>query len=211
MKIALINGSPKTSGSASGCILQNLRSLLDEEGSVIGEYHLKRPGVSAEEVAALGQSDALVFAFPLYVDGIPSHLLHSLVQLEQSLVKEKQETMVYALANCGFDEGHQNRWALAMMESWCSKAGLMWGQGIGIGAGGMLPAIQSVPLGYGPKKNFGKALQQLAANIANCSADENLFVTANFPKLVYKLAAEAGWVRSAKANGLRWRDLSLRR
>lgn len=106
MKVALINGSPKISGSASSAILQDLRSLLEADSNAICEYHFRKPVVSPTAVAALSDSDVLVFAFPLYVDGIPSHLLSCLVQLEQSLAKVNREITVYAVANCGFYEGH---------------------------------------------------------------------------------------------------------
>jgi multimeric flavodoxin WrbA len=211
MKIALINGSPKISGSASGSILQDLRSFLEDTADTIYDYHFKKPIVSAEEVAALSECDILIFAFPLYVDGIPSHLLRCLVQLEQSLAKANKEITVYVVANCGFYEGHQNRLAISMMENWCTKAGLKWGQGIGIGAGGMLSGNRSIPLGYGPKKNLGKALTRLAENVCQCASDENVFITANFPKIAYKLGAEINWWLTAKANGLKRRDLSLRK
>lgn len=211
MKIALINGSPKISGSASGCILQELQSLLDSENQAIGAYHIKKPEVGVEEITSLSESDCLVFAFPLYVDGIPAHLLSCLVRLEQHFASTQRDITVYAVANCGFYEGNQNRLALAMMENWSHRAGLQWGQGIGVGAGGMLTSIQNVPLGYGPKKNLGQALKQLAGNILRGAPGENVFINANFPKIAYKLAAELGWVKAAKANGLKRRDLSLRK
>lgn len=211
MKIALINGSPKISGSASGSILQYLRSFLEAETNAIYDCHFKGPVVSAEDVAALSECNVLIFAFPLYVDGIPSHLLSCLVQLEQSLAKVNKEIMVYVVANCGFYEGHQNSLAISMMENWCTKAGLKWGQGIGIGAGGMISGNQNIPLGYGPKKNLGKVLARMAENVCQCASDEHVFITANLPKIVYKLGAEINWWLTAKANGLKRRDLSLRK
>ncbi len=211
MKIALIDGSPKNSGSASGSILQDLRSFSEAETNTLYDYHFKGAVVGAEEVATLRECDVLIFAFPLYVDGIPSHLLRCLVQLEPSFAKVNKEITVYVVANCGFYEGHQNSLAIAMMENWCTKAGLKWGQGIGIGAGGMIAGNQNIPLGYGPKKNLGKAFTQLAENVCQCASDEPVFITANFPKIAYKLGAEVNWWLTAKANGLKRRDLSLRK
>jgi hypothetical protein len=66
----------------------------------------------------------------------------------------------------------------------------------------MLASIKNVPIGHGPKKNLGKAFKQLAGNILKCTSEENIFVTANFPRVLYKLAAEMGWRQSIKANGL---------
>lgn len=211
MKIALINGSPKNMESASGCLLQELKKFLGDDKE-IAEYSFRKPQLNEEEMEQVVESNALVFAFPLYVDGIPSHLLSCIMQLESflSTIKEK-DIVVYTLVNCGFFEGHQTALAIEMMKNWCKKAGLRWGQGIGMGAGGMLQSVKNVPAGYGPKKDLGEALSKLVKNISERSSGEDIFITANFPRFLYKLAAEMGWRKSVKANGLKTRDLHLRK
>lgn len=212
MKIALISGSPKIKDSASDYILKELKTLLEDENNIISEYYFRKPQLSEEEMKQLTENDALVFAFPLYVDGIPSHLLNCMVQLEAFLAgKSSKEILVYALVNCGFYEGQQNKNAIEIMENWCIKAGLKWGQGIGIGAGGMLAGLNNVPLGHGPKKNHGTAFKKLADNILGRTSGESISITANFPRLAYKLAAEMGWRQAVKANGLKRKDLFLRK
>jgi len=212
MKIAFINGSPKMKDSASGCILQELKDFLEQDGNIISEYYFTKPQLSEKEIEQLTECNVLVFAFPLYVDGIPSHLLNCLIQLEKIFATiNRKDINVYSLVNCGFYEGHQNKLAIEMMENWCSKAGLKWGQGVAIGAGGMLPMIKNVPIGHGPKKNLGKAFKQLASNILKCTSEENIFITANFPRVLYKLGAEMGWRQSIKANGLKRKDLFLKK
>jgi multimeric flavodoxin WrbA len=211
MKIALINGSPKNMESASGCLLQELKKFLGDNKE-IAEYSFRKPQLNEEEMEQVAESNALVFAFPLYVDGIPSHLLSCIMQLESflSTIKEK-DIVVYTLVNCVFFEGHQTALAIEMMKNWCKKAGLRWGQGIGMGAGGMLQSVKNVPAGYGPKKDLGEALSKLVKNISERSSGEDIFITANFPRFLYKLAAEMGWRKSVKANGLKTRDLHLRK
>jgi multimeric flavodoxin WrbA len=211
MKIALINGSPKNMESASGCLLQELKKFLGDDKE-IAEYSFRKPQLNEEEMEQVAESNALVFAFPLYVDGIPSHLLSCIMQLESflSTIKEK-DIVVYTLVNCVFFEGHQTALAIEMMKNWCKKAGLRWGQGIGMGAGGMLQSVKNVPAGYGPKKDLGEALSKLVKNISERSSGEDIFITANFPRFLYKLAAEMGWRKSVKANGLKTRDLHLRK
>lgn len=76
MKIALINGSPKVKSSASGILLEDLKVYLGE--TEVMEFGFHTGAVTGEEVEALNQADALVFSFPLYVDGIPGHLLSCL-------------------------------------------------------------------------------------------------------------------------------------
>lgn len=212
MKIAFINGSPKVKDSASGCILEELKEFLEKDSNIISEYCFRKPQVSEKEIEQLIKCDILVFAFPLYVDGIPSHLLNCLIQLEKVFETiNKKDINIYTLVNCGFYEGHQNKLAIEMMENWCLKAGLKWGQGVAVGAGGMISAIKDVPIGRGPKKNLGKALIQFASNILKCDSEENIFITANFPRILYKLAAEMGWRQSINKNGLKRKDLFLRK
>ncbi len=212
MKIALINGSPKIHESASGCVLHELKALLDNTNHMICEYSFKKPQLSSEEMDNLAECNVLVFAFPLYVDGIPSHLLNCLVQLETlfSAIKETN-ILVYSVINCGFYEGRQNELAIEIMENWCIKAGLKWGQGIAIGAGGMLPMLKNVPNGHGLKKNLERALIHLSNNILKSTSGDNICITANFPRILYKLTAEMGWRQSIKANGLKRKDLFFKK
>lgn len=212
MKIALINGSPKMKNSASGYILKELKNFLEKDDNKISEYHFGKPKVNEKEIELITKSDVLVFLFPLYVDEIPSHLLSCLIQLQEIFLSiGRNYIKVYTLVNCGFYEGHQNKIAIEMMENWCFKAGLKWGQGIGIGAGAMLPEIKNVPIEHGPKKNLGKALKQLASNILNVHSEENIFITANFPRFLYKFSAQIGWQKDIKKNGLKRKDLFLKK
>lgn len=206
MKVALINGSPKVKDSASQCLLQILQPLLSQVDEV-SSFQMRKPVLTEDEIERLLQNEVLVFAFPLYVDGIPAHLLSCLAQLEEPLVTLGNKIQVYGVVNCGFYEGHQARWALEILENWCIKAGQSWGQGVGVGAGPMLFSLTNVPLGYGPLKNLGQVFHQLADNIVGRAAGESVYITPNFPKLAYKLAGEMSMRRSAKANGLRVRDL----
>lgn len=212
MKIALINGSPKIKNSASGCLLSELKTFLEHDNNTISEYYFRSPQLSEKVMHELEEFNVLVFAFPLYVDGIPSHLLNCLIQMEKffSEIKEK-DIIVYSLVNCGFYEGHQNTLAIEIMKNWCEKAELKWGQGVGIGAGGMITALKDVPIGRGPKKSLGLAFEKLTNNILKHSSGDDIFITANFPRIMYKFAAEMGWGKSIKANGLRRKDLFLRK
>ncbi|HYE12185.1 MAG TPA: hypothetical protein VEF53_18605 [Patescibacteria group bacterium] len=211
MKIALINGSPKAKNSTSEYILKSLKSLLPNEYERI-EYHFRTSELSNHDMEQIAECNVLVFAFPLYVDGTPSHLINCLYQLETffktTLAKKR---VVYSLVNCGFYEGHQNAIVLEIMKNWCEKAKLSWGQGLGIGGGGMLPMLAGVPEGQGPKKNLSKALKTIASSIAAGTAAEDIFISPNFPRFAYKLGAEMGWRQQIKANGLKPKDLFMQR
>ncbi|MDF2533824.1 MAG: hypothetical protein K0Q65_3405 [Clostridia bacterium] len=170
MKIALINGSPKAKNSTSGYVLQTLKPLLPNEHEMI-EYYFRMPHISNRDLEQIAECDILVFAFPLYVDGLP----------------------------------------LEIMKNWCEKAKLKWGQGIGIGGGGMLAVLAGVPDGQGLKKNLLKALNAIACSISLGTTADDLYISPNFPRFAYKLGAEMGWRQQGKANGLKTKDLFMKR
>lgn len=208
MKISLINGSPKVKDSASGLILKELQTLLSPEHEIVN-LHFTKKQPCKNDLKLLQDCDVMVFAFPLYVDSLPSHLLSCLISLEEYLKNAafSQTCTVYAMANCGFYEGHQNTLALDIVKAWCARAGVIWGGGLGIGAGGMLPMISGITAGQGPKKNLSSALYTLSDWISHKETGENICFSPNFPRILYKLAGEMGWRQAVKNNGLSRRDL----
>ena len=202
MKVALINGSPKPGSSVSGVNLQAMRERLgDEHEYVVGS-------AISLDVAQLEGCQAILFAFPLYVDGIPSRLLRLLCEMVADISRIAPDVMVWAIVNNGFFEGHQNALALDMVKSFCACAGVGWGQGIGVGAGGMAMAA---PIGSGPMKSLGLALDSLADNMLQARAAADRFVTPNFPRALYRLGGTFGWRRQAKQNGLKAKDILAKR
>lgn len=207
VRVALINGSPKSKDSASECLLRDLKEQLKD--SEIQEFSFRTTkNIKAEEVI---NHDVLVFCFPLYVDGVPSHLLSCLEDLKEQLQEHKSNIKVYAICNAGFYEGHQNQYALQIIRNWSVKCGLTYGQGIGIGGGGMVLSLKNVPHGKGPKKNISLAIDNLAENILSGNSAENIYINPGIPRFLYKLAAEMGWRQAVKANGLKTKDLFIRR
>ena len=112
MLTVLINGSPKLKGSASGMILGDLKKILDGK-TEMEEVDFHTNIVNPEAMETLKKADKIVVAFPLYFDGIPSHLLRCLEQIKDISAD------VYAVSNAGFYEGEQNAHALAIIRNWC--------------------------------------------------------------------------------------------
>lgn len=206
MIVALINGSPKVKNSASRALLEDVKTYLLEKAEVI-ELTLRTATLPNEAKEVLAKADAWVFAFPLYVDGIPGHLLSCLVQLEELKVPTSQ-VQVYGIANCGFYEGVQNELALEVLENWCIKNGCTWAGGVGIGGGGSLGQLPKLPYGQGPKASVDFALHDLAESMLQGKTKENQFATVGMPRFLYKLAAQMGWRQAIKANGGKSRDLA---
>lgn len=205
MKIGIINGSPKPGESNSGIMIEYISSLIVGQEIII--CNIGKMGLTEEQFAEISKSDALIFSFPLYVDSIPSHLLRLLADFEKRIVFNKN-TMVYCIVNNGFFEGKQNCIAIDQMKNWCGAVGLIWGQAIGIGAGEMLPFIKDIPLGYGPNKNIGNALKEMACNIENFESGNDIFISPNWPRFLWRIQASLSvWYPRARKNGLKRREL----
>ncbi len=209
MNIALICASPKKAESVSEALLHDLKPLVLADGNTLIDITLNKPSVTKEDLEILQNCDAWVFAFPLYVDGIPSHLVRVLCELEQNHVGN-ENTYIYGIVNAGFYEGRQCRNALSILQNWCSKANLVWGMGIGFGGGGALNSMKNLPLGAGPKSTLGSAFQELKNAINAHTSADNIYTSIGFPRALYKMAAEIGWNQLIKQNGGNKRDLDKR-
>ena len=204
MKISVINGSPKAIKSNSEILGNYLSSLLKDNG--IRKYYSISVRLDDKIKNEIYNSDVLIFLFPLYVDGIPSNLLKLLVEFEKKKVI-KYRTKIYCIVNNGFYEGKQNQLAILQIKNWCEKVKARWGQGIGVGAGELLPHLKKYPLGQGPLKNLGKVLDKFSANILTLKSDEDIYINPNWLKSLYFFQATISWILKGRKNNLRVREL----
>lgn len=234
MKILLANGSPKVKDSASRIFLDYMKGYLTEQsrqqpeavpatkesnppqlirGTEILEAEFHAADIPEGIMEELKGADALIFACPLYVDGLPGHLLSCLIQLGSLLCSPQWQNpglRVYGIVNCGFYEGIQAQYALDLLQNWCAQTGIIWCGGIGIGGGGGISSMPAVEGGHGPRAPVEKALSEMAATVLQQKSRENKYVSVAFPRLLYQLAAQMGWRQMIRANGGRARDLGKR-
>ena len=135
MKTVFINCSPKRRFSASAYFLA-LTGLFTG-GEKVRET-LRTPADFSRVLEQLRDAQAAVFGLPLYVDGIPSHTLRFMREMEDFCRRNGLRLSVYCAANNGFIEGRQNEPLMQTFEHFCARAGLVWGGGVGIGGGVML-------------------------------------------------------------------------
>lgn len=205
MRISLINGSPKVHNSVSSILLEDLTGCLGENAEVIN-FGFHSPAISKETVEELAKTEVWVFSCPLYVDGIPGHLLSCLIQLEEARIYNPQ-IHIYGIVNCGFYEGIQAKFALKILQNWCLKTGFIWSGGIGVGGGGGLAMMPKLEPGHGPKAPIEKALAELSDIILKKEVQENNYVSVAFPRFLYKMGAQLGWRQMIKKNGGKVKDL----
>lgn len=139
MKLLIFNASPKKRGGASQFFSGILRLFLPS--LVKKTVPLRSRKDFDHALSQLGSADAVCISFPLYVDGLPSHLAEFLSLAEEYCKARSLRFRLYAIANNGFIEGQQNRTALRILESWCLHSGAIWSGGIGIGGGVMLRVL----------------------------------------------------------------------
>ena len=141
MKTVLINCSPKKQFCASAYFLSLQRLFVG--GQKVNET-LRTPADHGRILQQLRDAQAVVFVLPLYVDGVPSHVLRFMQEMETCCKQNGLRLGVYCVANNGFIEGRQNEPLMQVFEHFCERAGLRWGGGVGIGGGVMLNVTRIV-------------------------------------------------------------------
>ena len=85
MNIVFINASPKGKNSNSLYFLELLQNSLTKDSSndiTIKQYTITSSYSEADFYTDIANSQAIVFAFPLYVDSLPSNVLSFLRKME---------------------------------------------------------------------------------------------------------------------------------
>ncbi len=135
MKTVFINCSPRKRFCASAYFLFLQRLFVG--GKKVNE-RLRRPSDHARILDQIRDAQTVVFGLPLYVDGVPSHVLRFMEEMEDFCRRNGLKLRICCIANNGFIEGKQNEPLMQVFENFCSRAGLTWGGGVGIGGGVML-------------------------------------------------------------------------
>lgn len=139
MKTVFINGSPKKKLSVSQYLI--FMQSLSVKGEKVKE-HLRNQRDHERILNTLKDADTVVFCLPLYVDGVPSHVLSFMKEMEAFCKENRLHLNVYVISNGGFIEGKQNEPLMQVFENFCKRSGINWRGGIGIGGGVMLNVMR---------------------------------------------------------------------
>jgi len=207
MKIAMINGSSKSRSGISDILLAYLKAMLESADSLaasaIQVSKLKDGKLSAEETKAIVAADSIVFAFPLYVDGLPAPMLSWLMSMENAFPEKRP--LIYAVANCGYYEGIQSQTAISILKNWAVRAGVPWGAALAVGGGPMYFSAKIAATGPG-KATFA-GLEALARHILLQETADDRYTSPSLPRFLYSFTANQQWKRAIRARGLKVSDL----
>lgn len=182
MKTLIINGSPKTKNSNSEILVNKLNHYLNTD-----TIHINIKNYKEDFTDIINNYETIIFVFPLYVDGIPSHLLESLTNLKIS------NKNVYTIVNCGFPEGEHTKQGLDIIKKYCIHNDLNYKGGLGIGGCGGLNGMNKNKLLKFTSKNINKYIKELSNSILNNKKFENVLTKINIPNNIYKYVANLSW------------------
>lgn len=146
MSLIIINASPKSDGGSCGALIKDFLNYYKSNENII-ELHVDGYNniSEAEKFRAqyISEDPSILIFTPLYLDGIPSHLLSFLCKINRIInssptgktffTGQHHICGVHAVVNCGFYEGEHAKVALRILKNWCVRSGLEWRGGIGIG------------------------------------------------------------------------------
>lgn len=200
----LLNCSSRGKNANSGMFLEKLAANLKTPYETLElARHLREP---EKMIPKLLGAEQIVLSAGLYVDGPPSQLLRLLEALEAAGGMEGKR--IYAVTNMGLYESRQLRNLFNTLRLWCARTGAVYSGGLAIGAGEMYDRIGSIPFETGPGRNIALGMKRLAAAIDGGEATEDLYAEPfAFPRIAYVTAANLGWPRGGKQNGLSKEDL----
>ena len=191
MRIFLVNGSPKPKRSVSENILNALKEMLPSDSEIV-TIRYKDVDESIFESA-----DTIVFAFPLYVDSLPAHLIKMLEQMET--VDKNPDLKIYSIINNGFFESRQSRHAAKVMKHWCNHTDVEYSGCLCIGAG---PTFGMSPMEAYPMKEIGESMDKLSQAITDKRSAGDIYSEPNLSKDGYAKSGNDGWIKAARKRGL---------
>ena len=207
MKVVMINGSQKVGQSNSGIILDRLKYHLSEKHEV--ETYNSGICLFTEEIFnKIVSGDVIILAFPLFAYSIPSHTLKMLIGLENAIKRKNVNNLIiYTIINCGFFEGKQNNVAFEIIQNWCNHSGVKYGGGIGQGAGEALGGMKDIDFEKSPFRNLEQELKGMVKKIELKDSFEVVYLSPLFPQFLFKFFGTLNWIKKARKNGLKIKDI----
>ena len=204
----LVNCSMRGNQANTRKLLERIAADIEGDKAIVnlGEYG----GRLDELIGVLLSAGKIVLGMPMYVDGIPSAALKVMEALEK--YENTGGKKIYSVTNMGFYESAQQKHLLGMIHAWCEACGFDYCGAAAVGAGEMLGGMTAFPNAEkSPAREAALGLKKLAEAVNASSAIEDIYIEPyKFPRFLYMLAANANWLRPARQNGLKKKDLYAR-
>jgi hypothetical protein len=210
--IVCINGSPRTTDeSTSRKICEQFVQRITQEANctILDARKSVLSGNTQGDFEALAAADAVFVIFPLYYFCIPAVLERYLTDYAQYAAEKgiAKDQRIYAVVNCGFPEAGINREAERVIACFAKRIGAEYRFGLLLGGGGML--LADVPPAKDAQQKLDAAFETILSDLsAEVSAPASVEIEIRFPRRLYFLGGNWGWVSMARKNGLKRRDLT---
>ncbi len=204
MNIGLINGSIRSRG-VSASLLEEVKLLFD--GEDISSFHWKSREEALTSADTFIESNALVLFFGVYFDGVPSHLLGCMEELEKVISSWKEKPSLYAVINCGYYEVSNTDLSFEILRHWCGRLGIPFKGGIAFGSAGGYLAYRRIAMGEGPKEKLSLVLHDLVSAVKEEREIGIASVDLGMSREEYFVDGNKGWDIIAKRQGLSKEDL----
>lgn len=214
-KLCFVICSPKGKNSTSKLIADEISKGIDPDKFKSNYIFISNNFENYDEIFnTINNADIIFFSFPLYVDSLPSHMLNFLFEYEK-FVKDNLRSSsippkVYAISNCGFLEGTQNKHALNIIENFCDKVNFNWMYGLGIGAGAFAIGPEGINEKSKIKKPIYTAINTLIEDINNCNNNSNKYVHPRMLKSLFMLVGNRSFTKVGRQLGLSKKELYKR-
>lgn len=217
MNALMLVGSPKGRNSSSFLLGSRLAEGMGKHGLTVRNEFVHQ-GLRTEEgtrrlLDAVGSSDLLVLAFPLYVDSLPAPLtrLLELVAERRGSSASPGTPRLAVVIQCGFPEAHHCDTAVGICRLFAVRTGMRWAGALAMGMGGQLArGFRKLP---GGGRNILEAIDRTAESLARGDDVPGeataLFAKPLVPRWMYTLFGNLGWLMQMRRNKAR-RPMSYR-
>ena len=176
MKITILDCSPKFKGSQSNYLITQIKKSWGDKHTYYDCKLIQKSNWDRYNNYTI-DSDVILLVSPLYVDGLPSHTINYLYELDKFLKNKKFNFTVYSIINCGMYEAIQNKVAISIVKNWCERVGAIYGTGLGIGSGPLVATTIFAPNMRKSRKNVCLSIERLSSIIDKRSTSEDIYVT----------------------------------
>jgi hypothetical protein len=140
-KVLLLYGSAKGAKSTSGSLGDYILSRLPDDDIEKESLHIGKALRSDERwtklVLAVDSADTIILSYPLYWDGLPSHVVQAVERLREhrKASPTSKPQLFVAMVNNGFPEPWHNEVSLRICRRFADETGFEWGGGLNVGGG----------------------------------------------------------------------------